>query len=405
MASDTNCLSWGVLGAARIARRKVMPAFMAAPNNRVVALASRERAKAESGIAEALEVAAERGVVPKAEPRAVEGYEALLGAPDVDAVYIPLPNHLHLEWALKALEAGKHVLLEKPAVLDGKEARKLAEASARYPALKVAEGFMFRHHPQWGVLLDWIRKGRLGPLRSANVQFSFFSEDPENIRNKAETGGGALLDIGCYAIAAARLLFNAAPERLRAIQETHQGVDRQSRAEMVFPQADGRTARMHFQCDIGAAYFQRLDLHGEDGRAVLERPFNPWPHEPVGPVLYDRYGKLVEQADAVATDHFVLQAEAFAAAVLDGAPLDFGVADLVAQADVLDAVRFSAQADAWAVQPKSSTSPAGLPPMPKPMPSGPARMRADAGKLLAPRPSPARSSEAGKGTGAEAVKR
>lgn len=370
MASNNTCLSWGILGAARIARRKVMPAFMAAPNNRVVALASRERATAESGIREALEQAAERGVVPRAQPRAVEGYASLLQDPEVDAVYIPLPNHLHLDWALKALEAGKHVLLEKPAVLDGKQARKLAAAAARYPALQVAEGFMFRHHPQWAEVLDWVRQGRLGTLRSATVQFSFFSEDPNNIRNKAETGGGALLDIGCYAIAAGRLIFGGAPERVRATLETHNGIDRQVRAEMHFPQPGGQTARLHVQCDIGSAYFQRLDLHGEDGRVVLERPFNPWPHEPVAPLLYDRYGKALDQAEAVATDHFILQAEAFAAAVLDGAPLDFGVPDLVAQADVMDAVRFSAQADAWAKQPKAASQSSGTSaprPVPKPL--------------------------------------
>jgi predicted dehydrogenase len=352
MHDTDDCLSWGVLGAARIARRKAMPALMAAPRNRVVALASREGANAAEGVAEAMAVAGERGIEPERAPRAVAGYEALLDDPEVDAVYIPLPNHAHLEWAVRALEAGKHVLLEKPAVLDGAQARTLAEAAARQPGLQVAEGFMFRHHPQWGVLRDWLEAGRLGRLRSAVVQFSFFSEDPENIRNRPETGGGALLDIGCYAIAAGRLIFGGEPVRVRATQERVGGIDRHTRAELVFALPDGDTAELQFRADIRGPFFQRLDLHGEAGRVVLERPFTPWPHDPVAPVFYDHRGGLVEHAEAVAADHFTLQAEAFAASVLDGAPLDFGMADLVAQADVLDAVRASAKADAWAVRPQ-----------------------------------------------------
>ena len=342
--------SWGVLGAARIARRKVMPALMAAPNNRLVAVASRDLANAEAGIAHALGEAAKRGIVPAKQPRAFGSYDALLDDPAVQAVYIPLPNHLHLPWAIKALAAGKHVLIEKPAVLNGEEARSLAAEAEKHPNLLVAEGFMYRYHPQWAIVEDWVRQGRLGALRSASIQFSFFSGDPNNIRNRPETGGGALLDIGCYAGAAARR-FGGEPNRIRAVQEHVDGIDRHTRADLVFDANPEHPFHVNFQTDIRGAHFQRIDLNGEAGRLVLEKPFNPWPNDPVGPVLYDQQGDLVERAEPIAADHFLLQAEAFSAAAIEGTPLPYGLHDLVAQADLLDAVRASAKAGQWAVRP------------------------------------------------------
>jgi predicted dehydrogenase len=295
-----------------------MPALLGANQGRLVALASRDLARAEAGLAEALAEAALRGIHPDHRPIACASYEELLANPQVDAVYIPLPNSEHLAWAIKALEAGKHVLLEKPGVLSGEEASQLQAAASRFPKLLVSEGLMFRHHPQWDLALNWIREGRIGALRSVQIQFSFYSEDPQNIRNRKETGGGALLDLGCYTLAASRLIFGAEASALRAVQSFNEaGVDVQTRAEMLF-EPDGSTeaaGRAFWSTDIRAAYFQRLDISGTQGRIFMERPFSPVYHEAVRPLLFGQSGNLLLDPEPLRADHFMLQADRFAQAV------------------------------------------------------------------------------------------
>ncbi|MBI1191551.1 MAG: gfo/Idh/MocA family oxidoreductase [Bacteroidetes bacterium] len=345
-------LGWGVLGSARIARKKVMPALMGASTGRLVALASRDLARAEAGLAEALAEAAQRGIYPDQRPMACGSYEELLANPQVDAVYLPLPNSEHVAWAIRALEAGKHVLLEKPGVKSGEEALQLQAAASRYPKLLVSEGLMFRHHPQWDLALNWIRDGRIGALRSVQIQFSFYSEDPTNIRNRKETGGGALLDLGCYAIAASRLIFGAEASALRAVQTFNQaGVDVQTRAEMRFDPLAGAEAasRAFWSTDIRAAYFQRLDISGTEGRIFMERPFSPVFHEGVRPVLFGQAGNLVLDPEPLRADHFTLQADRFSLAVQGRGLLvpEDGLPDWAIQAHYMDAVRQSANADTW----------------------------------------------------------
>jgi predicted dehydrogenase len=345
-------LRWGVLGAARIARKKVMPALMAASSGRLVALASRSLTRAQEGLDEALAEAAQRGIFPRERPKVYGSYEALLADPNVDAVYVPLPNSEHLVWAVRALQAGKHVLLEKPGVMSGEEAAQLRATAAQFPHLLVSEGLMFRHHPQWELTLHWIADGRIGQLRSVQGQFSFYSQDPANIRNRPETGGGALLDLGCYTIAASRLLFGAEASALRAVQRfNHAGIDVQTCAELVFEphgeaEAPGRAAWI---TDIRAAYFQRLDISGTEARIVLERPFSPMYHEGVRPLLFGQSGNLIEEPEPMKADHFILQADRFAAAVQGLGTLrpEENPADWQIQAQYMDAVRASAAADTW----------------------------------------------------------
>ncbi len=339
-------LGWGVLGSARIARRKVMPALMGSLRGRLVALASRTAEGARSGLDEALQEAALRGIKPAERPRTYGSYDELLADPEVEAVYIPLPNSEHLPWAIRCLQAGKHVLLEKPGLQTAAEADALAAVSAAHPDLLLAEGFMFRHHPQWALAMEWIKEGLLGELSSVHVQFSFFSAEEQNIRNKPETGGGALLDLGCYALAASRLIFQAEPLVAKARQYLgSQGVDWQSRAELHFPPKQNTSLAgppfCHFHTDIRAAYFQRLDISGTEGRIAFERPFSPIWSDAVRPLLFGRQGELLREPEPMRADHFLLQADNFAVAIAGEKALAFGLEDCLQQARMMDLFRSS----------------------------------------------------------------
>jgi len=195
-------LRWGVLGTARIGTEKVIPALQSSRYGQVSAIASRQLEQARSE-------AAALGI-----PNAHGSYGDLLADPEVDAVYIPLPNHLHVPWAIRALEAGKHVLCEKPIGLSSTEAQHLLNVARQHPHLKIMEAFMYRHHPQWLKALDLVRGGQIGELRTVQSFFSYWNVDPQNIRNVAAVGGGALMDIGCYCISLARYLFDAEPVRV-----------------------------------------------------------------------------------------------------------------------------------------------------------------------------------------------
>jgi predicted dehydrogenase len=196
---------WGVLSTANIGLEKVVPAMQAGQYCRIEAIASRDLARAQA--------AAEQLGIPKT----YGSYEELLADPDLEAVYIPLPNHLHVAWALKALEAGKHVLCEKPIGLSAVEAQELLEASRQAPDLKVMEAFMYRFHPQWQRARQLVLDGEIGELHTIQSFFSYYNVDPNNIRNMPEIGGGALMDIGCYCISLARWLFGVEPQRVLGV--------------------------------------------------------------------------------------------------------------------------------------------------------------------------------------------
>src|SRR5437588_3066563 len=188
-------LRWGILGAAKIATVKVIPAMQRGQWTDVVAIASRDLARAKSAAA-ALNI-----------PRAYGSYEELLADPEIEAIYIPLPNHLHVPWSIKALEAGKHVLCEKPIAMTSAGAQKLADAARQYPHLKVMEAFMYRFHPQWQQARQMVNEGKIGELRTVQSFFSYYLVDANNIRNIAEAGGGGMMDIGCYTASLSRYIF------------------------------------------------------------------------------------------------------------------------------------------------------------------------------------------------------
>ena len=199
-------IRWGILSTAKIGVEKVIPAMQRGTLTEVVAIASRTEAKARE--------AADRLGIAKA----YGSYEALLADPDIDAIYNPLPNDQHVPLSIKALEFGKHVLCEKPIGLSAAEGRKLADASAKHPKLKLMEAFMYRHHPQWRTAKELVKSGRIGKLRTIQTFFSYYSDDPHNIRHDPAMGGGGLMDIGCYAISLSRWLFDAERRRYQAFR-------------------------------------------------------------------------------------------------------------------------------------------------------------------------------------------
>ena len=252
-------VKWGVLSTAKIGLTQVVPALQASEHATVAAIASRGQGAAQAA-------AVSLGI-----PKAYGSYEELLADPEIEVVYNPLPNHLHLTWSLKALEAGKHVLCEKPLTLDAGEAAKLAEASSRAGRL-VAEAFMVRHHPQWRLVKEIAGSGRIGEVRAVQTVFSYFNTDPSNIRNRADMGGGGLYDIGCYAINTARYLLDGEPERVIGLFDTDPalGVDRLMSGIAAFP----GHRHLAFTCATQLSPCQHVRVLGTRGRIEIAVPFN-----------------------------------------------------------------------------------------------------------------------------------
>ena len=322
-------LRWGVLSTANIGREKWIPGVRRAPRQRgeVVAIASRD-GEAAQRVAADLEI-----------PRAHDSYEALLADPDVDAVYIPLPNHLHLEWTLAAVKAGKHVLCEKPLALTSADAAQMVVA-AREAGVLLMEAFMYRLHPSWVAVRELVDAGRIGRLQTIQSWFSYYNDDPRNIRNIRDAGGGALMDIGCYSINLSRMLFKAEPERVQAslVRDPDMEIDVLTSGLLTFP--GGATAT--FTCSIRSEPDQRVHAYGTEGHISIGIPFNIPPDRPThvfvthggdAPVAPD-----VERLTFETADPYGVEADAFAAAVLDGDPLPIPVDDAVNNLRVIERV-------------------------------------------------------------------
>jgi predicted dehydrogenase len=325
-AEPVRRLRWGVLSTADIARKKVIPGMRRGRRNEVVAIASRDERSARR-------VATELGI-----PRAHGSYEALLADPAVEAVYIPLPNHLHADWTIAAAEAGKHVLCEKPLALTAAEAERMIAACDRAGVL-LMEAFMYRHHPSWRATVGLVRDGAIGRLRAVDTWFSYFNDDPSNIRNIAAAGGGALFDIGCYAVNVARLLFEAEPTRVSAAIERDpvMGVDVVTTAILEF-EAGVST----FGVSTRTEPDQRVAIYGTEGRISVEIPFNIPPERPAH-VFLTKGGDppvapATERLTFDAADPYGVEADVFAAAVLDGAPLPVSPWDAVANLRVIERI-------------------------------------------------------------------
>ena len=319
-------LGWGILSTARIARTAVIPGIMAAARCRVVAIASRDAERARS-------VAAEMGI-----PRAHGSYEALLADPAVDAVYIPLPNHLHAEWAMAAARAGKHVLCEKPLALTVTDAERMIEV-AEGEGVQLMEAFMYRLHPSWIAITELVASGPIGRLTAVQSWFSYFNDDPTNIRNIREFGGGALFDIGCYNVNLSRMLFGAEPGRIEAsiTRDPATGVDVLASAILEFDRGVAT-----FTCAIRAEDDQRVHIYGTEGRIDVDIPFNIPADRPTTIRLSQGGDPPVDPATQVYSfepaDPYTAQASAFTAAVLDGTPIPVPPADAVANLRALERI-------------------------------------------------------------------
>ena len=336
MIDPARKVRWGVLGAARIAVHKVIPGTRRAANAEVVAIASR-RSEAAAKAAADLDI-----------PRHHGSYEALLADDGVDAVYIPLPNDAHVPWSLKALEAGKHVLCEKPLALSSAEAQTLVDAAARRPELKVMEAFMYRLHPQWVRFKELIDGGAVGELKAIQSFFSYHNRNPGDIRNDPAKGGGALMDIGCYQISLSRWLFGAEPARALGRIETDPDFQVDRIADGILDFGRGTSS---FTCSTQLVPYQRVNAFGPDGRVELEIPFNAPPDRPC--VLRTQSGRSGEYGEPVReelpiADQYTVQAEAFGRAVLEDAPVPTPLTDAVANLRVIEALRESDDRGAWA---------------------------------------------------------
>ena len=319
-------LNWGVLGAANI-NRSVVPAIQASETGRVAAIASRDAGKAEAA-------AREYGI-----PTFYGSYEELLRDPGIDAVYIPLPNHLHMEWTIRAAEAGKHVLCEKPIALNAAEAREMAEACAR-AGVKLAEAFMYRHHPRMERIRAVIAAGEIGDIRGIHGVFTFNNAaDKGNVRYRAAWGGGSVYDVGCYPISAARFFLGAEPVAATAhafFSPEHDGVDMMCAGLLEFPGGVALT----FDCGMWADFRNRLEIVGTDGRIDIPGAFLPNKGEPDF-IVYAR-GERREEKGPYA-NQYTLQADRFARAVWGEEPEKFPPQDAVANMRAIDAVLKSAR--------------------------------------------------------------
>ena len=325
---------WGVLGASNFALKVSLPGMMRGPLTQVVALASRDAAKAQAA-AQSLGIA-----------RAYGSYEELLADPEIEIIYNPLPNHMHAEWSARAARAGKHVLCEKPIALDARQAETLI-AVQRETGRLISEGFMVRHHPQWRQAKAWIEDGRIGDLVGVQTAFSYFNRDAANIRNRKDVGGGALYDIGCYAVNTARYLFGREPLRAVALiaRDPGFGTDRLTSGLIDFG-----GAHLTFICSTQAVPYQRVNAFGTRGRIEIEIPFNAPATAPCRIFLDD--GSSLNGSSAEATtfpilNQYQLQSEAFSRAIRTGAGIENGIEVAVGNMRVIDALFRSADRGGW----------------------------------------------------------
>ncbi len=317
-------LRWGIIGCAGIAVRAVIPGIRQSRLGEIAAVASRDEAKAKA-------VASQFGI-----PQAYGSYEALLADESIDAVYIPLPNHLHMEWTIKAAEAGKHVLCEKPVALNASEARTMVEACAEY-GVKLAEAFMYRYHPRYERIKAIVKSGEIGEIRGIHGTFTFNNaRDKHNFRFRRHMGGGAIYDIGCYPISAARLFLEKEPEAVTVqafFSPEHDDVDMMASGLIEFPGSVGLT----FDCAMWAAHRNTLEILGSDGRIELPSGFGGNPNF----YVFSDGGRREEQMPEL--NPYALQADRFAESVLYNKPLMFPPEDAVNNMRVIDACIKSAR--------------------------------------------------------------
>ena len=327
-------IRWGVLSTAAIGLKKVIPAMQRGQFSSIAAIASRDLAKAQEA-ASALAISTAYG-----------SYEELLADPKIDAIYNPLPNNMHVPWTIKAAEAGKHVLCEKPLSLTAAEAKSLLAVRER-TGVKIGEAFMVNCHPQWIRLRELLDEGRIGELRSVVGFFSYFNINPANIRNRVEVGGGALMDIGCYMIHGARFAFRQEPTRLAAVidRDPEMRTDRLTSAILEFP-----GGQAIFTCSTQLVPYQRFHFVGTKGRIEIEIPVNAPPDRPTQ--LYvdngaDLFGGGIATETFPICDQYTLQGDAFSRAILDNTEVPVPLEDAIRNMAVIETIFRAGTSGQW----------------------------------------------------------
>lgn len=334
MANMKTKLRWGVLSTANIGLKKVLPGMQQGEYTTITAIASRDLARSQSA-------AAALGI-----PTAYGSYEELIADPNIDAIYNPLPNQFHVPWTIKAAEAGKHVLCEKPISLTVEEAKSLLPVRER-TGVKIGEAFMIRSHPQWLRLRALLDQGRIGELRAVMGCFSYFNADPANIRNQVECGGGALYDIGCYLIQASRFAFGEEPKRLVGTvdRDPRMHIDRLTSALLEFP-----SGHAVFTCSTQLVPYQRVQFLGTKGRIEIEIPFNAPKDRPTR-IFMDidgsPSGSGIVTEEFPVCDQYTLQGDQFSKAVLDNTEVPVPLEEAIRNMTVIEAIFRSADSGRW----------------------------------------------------------
>jgi len=323
-------VSWGILSTAKIGLDKVIPAMQKGKYSEIVAISSRDIRKAQE--------AAHRLKIPKV----YGSYEELLADKEIEAIYIPLPNHLHVKWTIESLESGKHVLCEKPIGLNSQEAEYLLNEAAKYPELKVMEAFMYRHHPQYRKIKELIENEAIGELTSIQSNFSYYNANPNDIRNKVEIGGGGLLDVGCYCISLSRFLFDEEPKKVCGTidRDPQLKIDRLTSGILQFEKGLAT-----FTCSTQMIPHSGAELFGTEGRIEIESPFVPPPGESTKITLQTGSDAQVFSIDAC--NQYTIQGDLFSKAILDHREGPTPLTDAVANMKVIDGIFDSAYKNAW----------------------------------------------------------
>ena len=323
-------LNWGILSTAEIGIEKVIPAMQQGKLSEIVAIASRTHESAREA-AKNLKI-----------PKAFGSYQDLLDDTSIDAVYIPLPNHMHVPWTIKALAANKHVLCEKPIALTATEAKELLKETEKFPHLKVMEAFMYRHHPQWIRALELINGGGIGMVKTVHSFFSYYNDDPENIRNMVDIGGGGLMDIGCYCISLARLIFDEEPQRVFGKIEYDPDFETDRICSGILDFVQGTST---FTCSTQLVPYQRVNVFGTKGRIEIEIPFNAPPEKPCKMLFQNN--EIIEEIEIKICDQYTIQGDLFSLAVLKNEKVPTPIEDAVENMKVLEAVIQSAEKEEW----------------------------------------------------------
>ena len=317
-------IQWGILGTAAIAVEQVIPAMLKSHYGSVQAIGSRNKDTAK--------VIAKKFDIPKF----YGSYQEVLEDAEIQAVYIPLPNHLHAKWAINALRAGKHVLVEKPIALNSKEAQELLEESKKFPKLKVMEAFMYRFHPQWIKAKQLVDAGEIGTLKTIQSSFSFFEDDPQSIVNSKPFGGGSLMDIGCYPISISRYLFGAEPKSVFANIEYHPEFKVDILASGILEFEKGHSS---FFCATQLAENQQAQIFGTEGSIIFEIPFNPPKDRPSKIWLVKQDKRILIEFETC--DQYTLQADDFARTILENKKVPIDLEDAVNNMIVIEKLKES----------------------------------------------------------------